>query len=240
MEFIETGKHLAARLLIKSLYPRKHSKILDYSALTHCNFAKDTVLTLALKNVHDGCEETIKILLATNFLPQLVMPDGNNDTPLMLAIKRGNITIISHILEKAIYGAQLFEGINNDGFTALMLAVILGRLDIVTLIISNPAFTLTLFQQMNPQNETAFTLARHSPSIQKALQDYEDNSNKQEYMPAMNALDLIARLNTNVREWSDSSLNGEHAISSDTDASESPSIGPSVSRIGMSILSADQ
>ncbi len=228
---------MAATLLINSLNPRTWittpmtwAETTNYSALTQKNRNSDTALTLALKNLSHNCMETLETLLTMNLLTQFEIADGNNDTPLMLAIKRDDINIIMQIIKKAEYRIQIFEGINNDGLTALMLAVTLQQLDTVNRILESPTFTLALFQQVNPENETALTLARHSPSIQKALLDYANDPGKQENMPAVSRLDLIARLNTNVN-GSDSSINGEQAFSPDSDVTESSpsSIGPSIS-----------
>ncbi|WP_211827481.1 ankyrin repeat domain-containing protein [Kistimonas asteriae] len=232
MEFIECGNHSAAMTLINTLISRKWTETLNYSALIQSNIQNDTALTLALKNFRHGCEESIGTLLATNFLAQLEIPDDNNDTPLMLAIKRGDIAIIIQILEKANYGAQLFQDFNQDGFTALMLAVTLGQMDIVNLILASPAFTLTLFQQVNPKNETALTLATHSPSIRESLLDYQRDPKNQANMPTINMLDPIARLNTNISEWS-IPRHEEHVLTSDRDVPAPPSIGPSASMLGV-------
>lgn len=146
----------------------------------------------------------------------------------MLAIKRDDINIIMQIIKKAEYRIQIFEGINNDGLTALMLAVTLKQLDSVNLILGSPAFTLALCQQINPQNETALTLAKHSPSIQKALLDYINDRDKKENMPVTSRLDLIARLNANIT-GSSSSQNGERALRPESEVAESCSIDSSSS-----------
>ena len=119
MALIECGNHLAAMLLIESLFDDTNcSQELSFSPLTQQNIHGDTALTLALKNHYCGWEETAASLLSINYLPQLTIPDGNQNTPLMLAINRGNMGIINEILEKALYGTQVFEGMNNNGYNA--------------------------------------------------------------------------------------------------------------------------